>query len=64
MVDLFVDEVSLVEIQTRNGAQVLVFKNADKDESLYIPITNDELLNIYNRCRIRCETLELITRKD
>ena len=64
MVDLFIDEVSLVEIQSRNGQQVMAFKNKDKDEALYIPISNEELLNIYNRVRIRCETLELIpTRK-
>lgn len=63
MVDLFLDELTLTEIQVINNEQVLVFKNKEKDESLHIPVADKELLNIFTRVRIRCETLELIEHK-
>lgn len=60
MIDLYLDEMSLVRVEQKHGAQVLLFKNDAKDEALSIPVSNDELLNIYQRVKIRCETLELI----
>lgn len=60
MIDLYVDDVSLTEIQDKHDQHILVFKNKDKDESVHIPVTDQELINILNRTRMRCETLELI----
>lgn len=60
MVDLYIDDISLVRVEPKHGSQVLIFKNEAKDETLSIPVSSEELLNIYHRVKIRCETLELI----
>ena len=60
MIDLYVDDVSLERVYQKNESQILYFKNAAKDETVSIPVSNEELLNIYHRVKIRCETLELI----
>ena len=60
MIDLYVDDVSLKKIEQKCGSQVLVFTNEEKDEAVRIPVSDEELLNMYNRLRRRCETLELI----
>ncbi len=60
MVDLYIDDVSLNEIRVVGNKQELVFVNDKKDESLHIPVSNEELLNILNRVKMRCETLNLI----
>lgn len=59
MVDLYIDDVSLNEIRVASNEQELLFSNS-KDESIHIPVNNEELLNILNRVRMRCETLDLI----
>ena len=59
MIDLYVDDITLTDIQ-RKDKEVLVFRNKEKDESLMIPVTNEELVNICNRVRMRCETLGLV----
>jgi len=59
MIDIYVDEVSLKEIQQKDK-QILKFVNVDKDESVMLVVTNSELVNIYNRIKMRCETLNLI----
>lgn len=59
MVDLYIDDVSLNEIRVASNEQELLFSNS-KDESIHIPVNNEELLNILNRVRMRCETLNLI----
>ena len=60
MIDLYVDDVSLKKIEQKCGSQVLVFTNEAKDEAVRIPVSDEELLNMYHRLRRRCETLELI----
>lgn len=60
MIDLYVDDVTLKKIEQKHGSQVLVFANEVKDEAVRIPLSEEELLNIYHRVRRRCETLELI----
>lgn len=60
MVDLYVDDVTLDKVEQKHGSQVLIFKNKAKDEMLSIPVSSEELLNVYHRVKIRCETLELI----
>lgn len=60
MIDLYIDEVSLVKIAQKQESQILFFKNEEKDEAVSIPVSNEELLNIYHRVKIRCEILELI----
>ncbi len=60
MIDLYIDDVSLTEIQDKYNRPILVFKNKKKDEAVYIPISNEELLNILSRVKMRCETLDLI----
>lgn len=60
VVDLYVDDVSLKKIESRHGSQVLIFQHNEKDETLSVPVSNEELLNIYQWVKIRCETLELI----
>ena len=62
MLDLYLDEVSLIGVEPKHGSQVLIFKNEVKDEMISIPVDSEELLNIYHRVKIRCETLELIPR--
>ena len=63
MVDLYVDDASLVKIDQKHGTQILVFKNEAKDETVSIPVSNGELLKIFQQVKIRCETLELIEKK-
>ena len=59
MVDLYVDDITLSDIQ-RKDKEILVFTNKEKDESIRIPVSNEELVNIFHRVRMRCETLNLI----
>lgn len=59
MIDIFMDGVSLKEIQQKDK-QLLRFINSEKDESITISVTDSELVNIYNRIKMRCETLNLI----
>lgn len=59
MIDIYVDDVSLKEIQQKDK-QILKFVNAEKDESVMLVVTNSELVNMYNRIKMRCETLNLI----
>jgi len=59
MIDLYADDVSLVDIQQKDK-QVLKFVNKKKDETVFIPVTDEELVNIYNRVKMRCETMKLI----
>lgn len=59
MIDIYVDDACLKEIQQKDK-QVLKFVNAEKDESVMMVVTNDELVNMYNRIKTRCETLNLI----
>lgn len=60
MVDLYIDDVSLTEIQTKGNEQILMFRNKEKDKTVAIPVSNTELLNIFQRVKMRCETLNLI----
>lgn len=60
MVDLYLDDISLTEIQTKGNEQILMFRNKEKDETLAIPLSDTELLNIFQRVKIRCESLNLI----
>lgn len=60
MVDLYIDDVSLTKIQTKGNEQILMFRNKGKDETVAIPVFNAELLNIFQRVKMRCETLTLI----
>ena len=60
MIDLYVDDMTLREIQIRQDQQVLMFANKDKDEALAVPVSDEELRNIYDRVKMRCETLGLI----
>ena len=59
MVDLYIDDVSLKEVRAVGNEQELLFSNS-KDEIIHIPVNNEELLNILDRVRMRCETLDLI----
>ena len=59
MFDIYVDDVSLKEIQQKDK-QILKFVNAEKDESIMLVVTSSELVNMYNRIKMRCETLNLI----
>ena len=59
MIDIYADDVCLKEIQQKEK-QVLRFVNAEKDESINLVVTNDELANMYRRIKMRCETLNLI----
>ena len=61
MVDLYIDDISLTEIQTKGKrAKFLMFRNKGKDETVAIPVSNAELLNVFQRVKMRCETLNLI----
>lgn len=60
MVDLYIDDISLTEIQTKGNEQTLIFRNKEKDETVAIPVSHAELLNIFQRAKMRCETLKLI----
>ena len=59
MIDIFIDDMTLTDIQ-RKDKEILVFRNKDKQESLIFPVSNEELLNIYQRVKMRCETLDLV----
>ena len=59
MIDIYVDDVCLKEIQQKDK-QVLRFVNTEKNESVMLVVTNRELVNMYNRIKMRCETLKLI----
>jgi len=65
MIDFYGDALTLEAIQTKGNTQVMVFRNrtGDCDETVSIGIDSKELLNIYERVRMRCETLG-IKRKD
>ena len=60
MIDLYIDDVTLKNIEQKHRSQILVFANEAKDEAVRIPVSEEELLNIYHRVRRRCETIELI----
>lgn len=59
MIDLYIDEVSLAKIHEKQNQQILIFRNKEKDELISIPVSNDELLNIWLKVKMRCETLGL-----
>lgn len=54
------DAVNLIFIHHQCNQFVLVFRNKEEDESVHIPISNEELINILNRVMMRCEILDLI----
>ena len=58
MVDIMIDEVSLDRIQIKGDTQQLVFVNKDKDESVFIPVTEQELQNIFDKVKIRLDILK------
>ena len=57
MVDIFIDDVSLERIQIKGDTMQLVFVNKEKDESLLIPVTEQELQNIFDKVKIRLDIL-------
>ena len=57
MVDVFIDDVSLERIQIKGDTMQLVFVNKEKDESLFIPVTEQELQNIFDKIKIRLDIL-------
>lgn len=57
MVDVFIDDVSLERIQIKGETMQLVFVNKEKDESLFIPVTEQELQNIFDKVKIRLDFL-------
>ena len=57
MVDVFIDDVSLERIQIKGDTMQLVFVNKEKDESLFIPVTEQELQNIFDKVKIRLDIL-------
>lgn len=59
MIDLYIDEVSLIKIQGKQNQQILIFRNKEKDELISIPVSNDELFNIWLKVKMRCEALGL-----
>lgn len=58
MVDFFVDEVTLDRIQIKGETQQLVFVNKEKDETVFIPVTEKELQNIFDKVKIRLDILK------
>ncbi len=60
MFDLYVDNISLREIQVKRNEQILLFKNEEKDEMVALNISNTELLNIFQKVKRRCEILNLM----
>lgn len=58
MVDIFVDEVSLDRIQIKGDTQQLVFVNKAKDEAVFIPVSEQELQNIFDKVKIRLDILK------
>lgn len=61
MIDFYGDDLTLEMIQTKGGTQVMVFRNrtGDCDETVSIGVDGKELLNIYEKVRMRCETIGL-----
>ena len=57
MVDVFIDDVSLERIQIKGETMQLVFVNKEKDESLFVPVTEQELQNIFDKVKIRLDIL-------
>lgn len=57
MVDIYIDDVTLDRIQIKGETQQLVFVNQEKDEQLFIPVTEQELKNIFHRVKIRLDIL-------
>lgn len=64
MIDLYSDNVSLSKIQEKHNEQVLIFCNKEKDETVVLNVSNTELLNIFLKVKMRCETLNLIPMTD
>lgn len=64
MFDVYFDDATLVKVEPKHGSQILIFRNEGKDEALSIPVSNEELLNVYRLVKIRCEALDLITKAD
>ncbi len=60
MIDLYIDGISLREIQTKNNEQILIFQNDEKKETVAINVSDAELLNLFQQTKMRCETLNLI----
>lgn len=60
MVDIYGDNISLEKIQQTGNEQMLIFKNKEKDETLALLVSEDELLNIFQKVKMRCEILTLI----
>ncbi len=60
MIDLYVDNISLREIQVKRNEQILLFQNKEKDEIVALNISNAELLDILQKVKMRCETLNLM----
>lgn len=58
MVDIFVDDVTLDRIQIKGDTQQLVFVNRDKDETVFIPVSEKELQNIFDKVKIRLDILK------
>ncbi len=68
MFDLYFEDFSLNKIQVKSSEQILMFNNKEKDETVALNVSNAELLNIFQKVKMRCETLNLIpcsnSRKD
>lgn len=58
MVDIFVDEVTLDRIQIKGDTQQLVFVNKGKDETVFVPVSEQELQNIFDKVRILLDILK------
>lgn len=58
MVDIFVGDVTLDRIQIKGDTQQLVFVNRDKDETVFIPVSEKELQNIFDKVKIRLDILK------
>ncbi len=46
MFDLYIDNISLREIQVKHNEQILLFQNKEKEEMVALNISEAELLNI------------------
>lgn len=59
MVDFYADDLTLDTVQIKGNTQIMVFRNrtGDCDETVSIGIDCKELLNVYRKVRIRCESL-------
>lgn len=60
MVDLYADDVTLTDIKTKQSEQILFFWNKEKDETIALNVSDSELLNIFIKVKMRCESLNLI----